>query len=127
MPTTHYTVEEIIQAVQAAHGILSVAAELLHCSRTTMHKYVNRFPTVREAYLEANEIHLDLAEQKLHEKITEGNLAAVFFLLKTRGKDRGYIERTEMKISSGDIDTAIEQELARLASRGQAADVGEIA
>ena len=47
-------------------------------------------------------IALDFGETQLHAQIREGNTSATIFFLKTKGKRRGYIERSEMDLSSGD-------------------------
>lgn len=44
--------------------------------------------------------YLDLAENKLLQKINDGDLGAICFYLKCQGKHRGYIERQQ-------IDTTI--------------------
>jgi hypothetical protein len=41
-------------------------------------------------------VALDFAESQLHKQIQEGNTTATIFLLKTKGKKRGYIERQEI-------------------------------
>ena len=45
---------------------------------------------------------LDFAESHLHKQMQDGSTAATIFLLKTRGKKRGYIERNELDLTSGD-------------------------
>ena len=45
-------------------------------------------------------VTLDFAESQLHEQIREGNVTATIFLLKTKGKKRGYIERQEIQHDS---------------------------
>ena len=50
----------------------------------------------RAAYEELQNVALDFAETKLHQRIQEGSDAATIFYLKTKGKARGYIERTEI-------------------------------
>ena len=39
---------------------------------------------------------LDYAESKLVENIGKGDTTAIIFTLKTKGKSRGYIERSEV-------------------------------
>jgi len=52
-----------------------------------------------EAYKEkvesVGDIALDFAESELFKQIKEGNITGVIFFLKTKGKKRGYIERSE--------------------------------
>ena len=47
---------------------------------------------------------LDFAETSLHQQIEEGNTTATIFLLKTRGRKRGYIERQNIHVDA-DIST----------------------
>lgn len=50
---------------------------------------------VKELLYCRDESALDLAESKLFSNVNEGKEASVFFLLKTKGKERGYVERFE--------------------------------
>ena len=47
-------------------------------------------------------ITLDFAESQLHNQIKSGNTSATIFYLKTKGKKRGYVEKSELDITSGD-------------------------
>ena len=94
--TNGYGAEQIIQAVEAAGGNLTLAAKMLKCSRTTVYNYANKFVTVQAAIDEQREVSLDFAENTLMSLIREKNVAATIFFLKTRGKERGYIERSEI-------------------------------
>ncbi len=49
---------------------------------------------------------LDFAESQLHKQIKEGNTTATIFYLKTKGKKRDYVERTEIKHETG-IESAV--------------------
>lgn len=95
MAHPQYTAEQVIAAIQKTKGMLTLAAAELNCSPQTVHKYVNKYPTVREAVNQAREKQLDFTELKLFEAIQHGELSAIIFYLKTIGKRRGYIERTE--------------------------------
>ena len=91
----------IIEAIVEAHGLLSDAARALGCSRKTLYSYMDEFPEVREAYEDANEKTKDFAESKLFDAISKGNITAIIFYLKTKAKDRGYIERQELTGAEG--------------------------
>jgi hypothetical protein len=56
----------------------------------------------RLAEIEPEEIMLDFGEQKLMERIARGDTLATMFLLKTKGKRRGYIEKQEVA-HEGDV------------------------
>jgi hypothetical protein len=54
------------------------------------------------AEIEPEEIMLDFGEHKLMERVAKGDTLATMFLLKTKGKRRGYIERQEVA-HEGDV------------------------
>lgn len=85
-----YTCEQMITALVAANGRVYVAAETLGCAPCTVYRYMDNHPTVRKAKEAAEGMRLDVAEGKLDDKVTEGDLGAITFLLKTKGKKRGY-------------------------------------
>lgn len=59
-----------------------------------------------------NERNLDYAESALLKLIKEGNATALIFFLKTKGKHRGYIERSELTGKDGtDLNHSIQVEI----------------
>jgi len=46
-----------------------------------------------------SDIALDFAESQLHKQIKDGEVSSTIFYLKTKGKKRGYIEKTEVENS----------------------------
>lgn len=91
----------VIQALKSSGGIYSAAALMLGVTRQTVSNYVKRHPHIYQASLEATEDVLDLAETKLIQKIKEGHMTALIFYLKTKGKERGYIETREVTGKDG--------------------------
>jgi hypothetical protein len=89
------TAKQYAKAITEARGFISVAAKRLGCSRSTMYRAIDKYPTVAEAVEDARESMTDLAEGKLVEQINGGNTTAIIFYLKTQGKKRGYVERHE--------------------------------
>jgi len=85
-----YTAAQVIDAILKSEGNLSQAARLLNCERRTVHSYVERFPTVKEAYDDAREGFIDLAESQLNRAVRNGSIPAIIFVLKTIGRHRGY-------------------------------------
>lgn len=51
---------------------------------------------VKRAVKQSHENGLDLAESKLIEKIHSGETTPIIFYLKTKGRDRGFVERNEL-------------------------------
>lgn len=92
-----YTAADIITALRETKGLVSYAAQRLGCSVQTVYNYIERYPTVQAAVNEQREGIIDLAEGKLFAAISRGEPWAVAMMLKTLGKKRGYVERTEQE------------------------------
>ena len=99
-----FTQKQVREAVIEAGGILTAAARNLDCARCTVYEYIERYPPLKDVLSEAREGSLDLAESKLMEAIDAGNLTAIIFFLKTQGKSRGYVERSQHDLISGTSD-----------------------
>ena len=96
-----YTTTEIIEALQATKGMVFLASKKLGCSHQTVYNYLERHPTVRRAK-EAEDGHFgDLCELKLFDAANRGESWAVQFALRTKFKQRGYIERQEITGADG--------------------------
>lgn len=121
--------EQIIEAIKATDtgGLLTLVAKKAGVSYWTVWKYAQDFPTVKKALDERKEDRLDLAEAQLFTKIKNGNIAAIIFYLKTQGKERGYIERSEVtgaggmplmqvNVSSHEVKTDIENVVKRFSN-----------
>jgi hypothetical protein len=121
MPAEKYTADQMIRALTETHGMKSAAARALHCSRRTVDRYIDNYPTVREAYEDAREIVLDMAEAALFREIQNGNITAIIFTLKTVGKHRGYVERQELTGADGGA-VPLEIVLKQVAARAGADD-----
>ena len=76
---------------------ISIACQKCAISRGTYYKWLEN-PKFAEKVKNCKESLLDFAETKLHQNVMEGKEASIFFVLKTLGKDRGYIETVEQKV-----------------------------
>jgi hypothetical protein len=92
MRTEQYDIDTVGEVLRQTAGIASAAAIKLGCSSRTVRNYLARHPQLREIQLDCVEDMLDLSETKLIQNIKSGKEASVFFYLKTKGKERGYIE-----------------------------------
>lgn len=118
--------ELVIKALFASGGVITYAARALGMERQSLSTRVNASDILRTAADEAVERNLDIAENKLLTKIDRGNLVAILFYLKTKGKRRGYIERQEThEVSDAELNAEIERELARLAGKPEATVSGK--
>lgn len=85
--------QEFLDAIPGSGGMITTIAKRVRCSRPTVYKAMERYPTVKQAIEDERDKNIDLAETKLLEQINEGNTTAIIFFLKTVGKRRGYVEK----------------------------------
>ena len=103
-----YTAVQMIEALRMKHGNVSAVARFLSCSRNTVSKYIDEYQTVKSAYLEERETLIDFTEDQLFKQVSEGNITAIIFTLKTIGKHRGYVERQELTGAEGGAINIVE-------------------
>jgi len=87
---------EVLRKTGGKHKAL--ACRKANISRTTLDAWIAKFDTLRQEIEEINEEVLDLAETKLLQALNNGERWAIQYILDTKGKDRGYTSRQEMKI-----------------------------
>lgn len=89
---------ERIAAVFAKKGCnMSATADALNVSRATLYNWRNEDSELDSMMKDQEESLIDFSESKLMESIQEGNLTAIIFHLKTKGKNRGYVEGQEIR------------------------------
>ena len=86
----------MIEALEKSLGIVTTAAKQVGISRQTHYNWLKEDEKYKEAVDDIQDIALDFAESKLHKQIEKEDTIATIFYLKTKGKRRGYIERTEV-------------------------------
>jgi predicted glutamine amidotransferase len=89
-----FTPEQVAKAIENNKGVLAAAAIELKCHRHTVDHYRRKYVMVRDACREANETMKDFTEQQLYKNIAAGKEASIFFYLKCKAKERGYVEST---------------------------------
>jgi hypothetical protein len=111
-----YTAAQMIEALKATRGMKTLAAKRLGCAYNTVVRYIDKYPTVKQAQHEAHEglgdaVETTLISQALGKQAKDGeytrapNITALIFLAKTRFKDRGYVERSEHTGKDGEAIT----------------------
>lgn len=88
--------KQLIEALEKTLGVVTTACKMVECGRTTFYEYYNTDPEFKKEVDSISNITLDFAESQLHKKIKEGDTTSIIFYLKTKGKSRGYIEKTEV-------------------------------
>ena len=110
--TPKFTVTQICQALDSTRGMITLAADRLRCSPSTIYNYIDRHPRIQELIDAHNERMVDKAEYNLTDKIEEGDLGAIKYVLSTKGKKRGYGEEMKHDVTHhderGNVRTRVE-------------------
>ena len=90
-------------------GINTQAVKKVGIDRTTPYRWMKEDEAFALSVQEKRNVVLDFAETKLFELVNENHPSAIIFLLKTLGKERGYVERHEITGANGNgLDVRIE-------------------
>lgn len=105
--------EELAEAIIRMQGLITaVAAHFTMTGRPLTYQAIQSraktTPLIAEAIETAEAQILDHCENKLLSKIREGDLTAIIFMLKCKGKKRGYIERQHVEADINASVTAAE-------------------
>ena len=98
----HIKKEAVLEALEKSLGVVTTAVTTVGVARSTFYKWMNEDKDFAKKVKDIENIALDFGESQLHQQIDEGNTAATIFYLKTRGKKRGYIEKSELDLTSGE-------------------------
>lgn len=91
--------EDLLKAFEASLGNVSSACKKCNLTRMTFYNYYNNDEAFKHQVDEVNESLLDFAETALLKNIKEGKETSLIFYLKTKGKSRGYVEKTESDVN----------------------------
>lgn len=91
----------MLAALEASLGVVTIAAKQAGIDRTTHYEWYGKDMDYRTKVDSIADIALDFVENKLFKQIEEGEIASTIFYMKTKGKSRGYIEKTEIDHSIG--------------------------
>lgn len=92
----------MIAALEKTLGIVTSAAKIVGIERSTHYFWMESDEAYRKAVKDLDNVVLDFVESKLHKLVEELNPTAVIFTLKTKGKQRGYIEQNDVNVTGLD-------------------------
>ena len=91
--------KKFIEALRESHGIITYACQKIGISRVTFYDWCKKDEEFKQLAEEVEESTIDRVESKLLQAINDDKLTAIIFYLKTKGKNRGYVERMENNVS----------------------------
>ena len=87
----------MLAALEATLGVVTTACRTVGISRDTHYRWLKEDQAYNVGVDEIKNVALDFAETQLHKQIKSGNITAIMFFLRTRGKSRGYTEKNEVE------------------------------
>jgi hypothetical protein len=102
----------MLEALEKNLGIVTGACMQVGIARSTHYLWMGNDAEYKTAVEEIENLTLDFAESRLHNKIRDGDTTATIFFLKTKGKKRGYIERVEQEVT-GTMDNHLQISIVR--------------
>jgi CRP-like cAMP-binding protein len=107
-PSTRVNQKAFLQEYYACGFNQTKACSNLGISRETVRKWRLEDPEFERQMNESVESLVDSAEEQLRQQVAKGNMDAIKFTLSRLGKNRGYVERTEVTgQDSGPIEITI--------------------
>lgn len=120
----------MLKALQSTLGVVTTACEIVGIDRGTHYLWMNNDEEYKAQVESLSDLAIDFAESQLFELIKGAhrevstpdgeviriqdapNTSATIFYLKTRGKKRGYVERTELAgVSDAPVQIVINDKL----------------
>lgn len=102
-----HTDEQVRESISLNKGFTSEVAKQLGVTVSAVSHWKKRYKWVQEAF-DSVQVELgDYAENQLFVLMKDKNPAAIIFYLKTRCKDRGYVEKQEIDLNQDGNDLVI--------------------
>tara|TARA_E500000318_G_scaffold111088_2_gene128433 strand:- start:575 stop:937 length:363 start_codon:yes stop_codon:yes gene_type:complete len=89
----------MLEALEKTLGVVTTACKLVGISRESHYNWLEADEAYYDAVKSIDNVAIDFAESNLHKQIKKGSTSATIFYLKTKGKNRGYIEKQELDVS----------------------------
>lgn len=97
----HIKKESLLKALEQSLGVVTTACKKTDIPRSTFYKWLKEDEEFAKQVADIENVALDFAESQLHQQIGNGVPSSTMFYLKTKGKKRGYVERTEITGADG--------------------------
>lgn len=97
--------KRMIKALQENRGLVTYASKACRIARSTHYKWLKEDEDYAKEVSSVEDLVLDQIENSALDMIADGkNPAVTIFYLKTKGKKRGFIEKSEVEHSLGGVE-----------------------
>lgn len=93
--------KEFLEVYSQKANNIHLTCKAIGIERVTFYRWLKDDEDFREKITSLEEGDIDSAETALKRQILDGNITAIIFYLKTKGKHRGYVERQELTGANG--------------------------
>lgn len=97
--STQLRKDAMIKALEQTLGVVKPACDMVGISRQSHYNWMKEDESYKASVEDIVEVMLDYLESKAMKLVNDGDTAMTIFMLKTRAKKRGYVERTEQDIN----------------------------
>lgn len=92
-------IKKIVEIYEKKGCNITATCAALGIARRTFYEWREKKKKLAEELEAAEESILDFAESKLIEHIQNNDVQSLIFFLRTKGKKRGYVEKTESDVN----------------------------
>lgn len=96
--------ELLLGVLKKNGGVICKACESVNISRMQYYRWLKEDAEFADKVKEVEESMIDFVESKLMTLINDGDTTATIFYLKTKGKNRGYVEKVQL---DGNLNTDV--------------------
>ena len=94
-----HTKKALLESLEKSLGVVTTACKQVGIDRTTFYRYCKEDKEFKKQVDDLSNVAKDFVESQLFKQIQDGIPTSTIFYLKTKAKDRGYIERREYDLS----------------------------
>lgn len=106
---THIYKKQMLEALEKSLGVVSTASKKVGIDRKRHYEWLKNDEEYAASVKDIKDVAIDFAESQLHKQMSGGNTTATIFFLKTQGKERGYVERSEVDLDvQGSLNLQVE-------------------
>ena len=96
-----HTKKALLEALEKSLGVVTTACKQVGIDRTTFYRYYKEDKEFKKKVDDLSNVAKDFVESQLFKQIQDGNPTSTIFYLKTKAKDRGFVERQQIEHSGG--------------------------